>query len=273
MKELLTYAGSENKAVGAFSVGNLEMVMGAVKAAEELNSPIILQIAQVRLKNSPLQLMAPMMVSAAKEANVPIAVHFDHGLDLQTVEKTLSYGFTSVMIDGSQLTFEENIALTNKTKSAAMKYGATVESELGIVGGNEGEGKKHEISCTDPEKALEFCQRTKTDALAVAVGNAHGNYPVLPQLRFDVLEKIHNITDTPLVLHGGTGITPEMFRKAITLGVRKINIATASFDCLAVAAKKYCENTDKLSYFGLSEAETEGVFDNVKKHILIFNNN
>lgn len=272
MKTLLERADKENRAVGAFSVGNMEMVMGAVRAAEETNTPIILQIAEKRLLNSPLELMAPMMVSAAKNSKVDIAVHLDHGLTLDCIKKSLDFGFTSVMLDLSLLPLEENIEKTKEVVALAKKTGATVEAELGVVGGNEGDTEEHIITCTDPTTAKRFCEETGIDCLAVAIGNAHGNYPVLPSLRFDVLEEINNTVSVPLVLHGGTGITAQMFRKAISLGIRKINIATASFDCLAKYAKAYSDSTDEPDYFALSAQMSEGVFENVRKHIEIFNN-
>ncbi len=270
MRDLLDRACEKGIAVGAFSVGNMEMVMGAVKAAQELETPIILQIAEVRLKNSPLELMGPMMISAAENADIDIAVHLDHGLKPETVAQALDIGFSSVMFDGSLLALEKNIETVKNIVKLASDYDATVEAELGIVGGNEGEGKQHKILCTDPEDAKHFCDETGVDALAVAIGNAHGNYPVLPELRFDVLEEIHKRVSTPLVLHGGTGISDEQFRKAISLGIRKINIATASFDNLAAYAKAYCANKDKANYFELSAAEVEGVYQNVKRHIKVF---
>lgn len=272
MSEIISFAEKNNCAAGAFSVGNMEMIIGAVKAAEEMDTPIILQIAEKRMKQSPLDLMGPMMVSAAKNAAVPVAVHLDHGLTMDCIKKSLEYGFTSVMLDGSLLPFEDNITLTKEVKAQADKYGATVEAELGVVGGNEGDSAKHEILCTDPDAAKIFCEETKIDCLAVAIGNAHGNYPVLPELRFDVLESIYKTVETPLVLHGGTGITAEMFRKAISLGIRKINIATASFDALANAAKEYTQTADKPDYFTLSPKMAEAVYNNVKKHIEIFRN-
>ena len=270
MKKLLEKAEAENRAVGAFSVGNMEMVMGAVWAAEELNTPIILQIAECRLKNSPLELMGPMMISAAKNSKVDIAVHLDHGLKIETVKKALEMGFTSVMFDGSTLPLEENIKAVKQVKEMADEYGATVEAELGVVGGNEGDGAAHEILCTNPDDAKLFCDETGVDALAVAIGNAHGNYPVLPTLRFDVLDDINKMVDTPLVLHGGTGITDEMFQQSIILGVRKINIATASFDNLAKYALDYCKPIEKANYFELSRQEAMGVYENVKRHIKVF---
>lgn len=270
MKKLLENAREKGIAVGAFSVGNMEMVMGAVWAAEELNMPIILQIAECRLKNSPLELMGPMMISAAKNSKVDIAVHLDHGLRIETVEKALKMGFTSVMFDGSTLPLEENIKAVKQVRVMADKYGATVEAELGVVGGNEGDGAAHEILCTNPDDAKLFCDETEVDALAVAIGNAHGNYPVLPNLRFQVLDDINKMVDTPLVLHGGTGITDEMFQQAIILGVRKVNIATASFDNLAKYALEYCKPIEKANYFELSRQEALGVYENVKRHIKVF---
>ena len=150
MKELLARAEEKGVAIGAFSVGNMEMVMGAVKAAEELEAPIILQIAEVRLKSSPLELMGPMMISAAENANVDIAVHLDHGLNVKTVEQALDIGFTSVMLDGSLLPLEENIKTVKGVVETAKEYGATVEAELGVVGGNEARAKATKFFAQTP---------------------------------------------------------------------------------------------------------------------------
>ena len=271
MKDLLRRAEEKNIGCGAFSVGNMEMVRGAIRAAEELDTPIILQIAEVRLKNSPLHLMGPMMVQAAKEAKVDVAVHLDHGLTFGTVDKALELGFTSVMLDASTLPFEENIARVKAVVENARKYGATVEAELGLVGGSEDGSCDHGIRCTDPDDAVVYARETGIDALAVAIGNAHGNYPVAPTLAFDVLEKIHERVDIPLVLHGGSGITDKDFQKAISLGIRKVNIATASFNSLTAHVEKYMESTDKHNFFDLNEAMVQGTYENVKKHILVFN--
>lgn len=270
LKNLINKVDKRGVAVGAFSVGNMEMVLGAIRAAEELNTPIILQIAEVRLNTSPLNIIGPIMVAAAENSKVDICVHFDHGLNYETVLEALDLGFTSVMLDGSLLSYEDNIALTKKVAEIAKEYGASVEAELGVVGGNEGGGKGHKIQCTDPSLAEDFCKRTGIDALAVAIGNAHGNYPVAPELRLDVLKEIDINCTTPLVLHGGTGITPEAFQDCIRNGVRKINIATASFDAVAKASKLATE-VDKPNYFTLSQAMADAVYENVKKHIRIFN--
>lgn len=271
MKDLLKRAEEKNIGCGAFSVGNMEMVKGAIRAAEELETPIILQIAEVRLKNSPLHLMGPMMVQAAKEAKVDVAVHLDHGLTFETVDKALELGFTSVMLDASTLPFEENIAKVKTVVEKAQKYGATVEAELGLVGGSEDGSCDHGIRCTDPDDAVVYARETGIDALAVAIGNAHGNYPVAPTLAFDVLEKIHEKVDIPLVLHGGSGITDKDFQRAISLGIRKVNIATASFNSLTAHVEKYMVSTDKHNFFDLNEAMVQGTYENMKRHILVFN--
>lgn len=271
MKKLLDQARSEQRGVGAFSVGNMEMVKGAIQAAEELKTPVILQIAEVRLKHSPLALMGPMMVQAAKEASVDVAVHLDHGLTLETVQKALELGFTSVMFDSSLYPFEENIARTKEVVSLAGRYGATVEAELGLVGGSEDGKEGHGIRCTDPADAEIFCRETGVDALAVAIGNAHGNYPTAPQLAFDVLAEIRKRVEKPLVLHGGSGISDADFRKAISLGIVKVNIATASFNSLTRHAEAYLQTDGAHNYFSLNEAMVQGTYENVRHHIRVFN--
>ena len=270
LNELLKRAEEQKIAIGAFSVGNMEMVLGAVKAAEKTNTPIIIQIAEVRLKTSPLEIIGPMMVAAAKNSSVDICVHLDHGLNYETVEKALEIGFSSVMLDGSLLSFEDNISLTKKVVEKARQYGASVEAELGVVGGNEGGGKDHTIQCTDPKAAKTFYERTNVDALAVAIGNAHGHYKVTPELRLDILKDIHQTTPVPLVLHGGSGITPETFQECIRNGIRKINIATASFDAVVNASRQTALN-EGANYFTLSESIADAVCENIQNHIKIFN--
>ncbi len=271
MKQLLRQAQAENRGCGAFSVGNMEMVKGAIQAAEELNTPIILQIAEVRLKHSPLHLMGPMMLQAAREAKVDVAVHLDHGLTLDTVHRALELGFTSVMLDASTLPFEENVAAVQEVVTLAKQYGATVEAELGLVGGSEDGSSDHGVRCTDPGDAAEFVRQTGIDALAVAIGNAHGNYPVAPHLAFDVLEQIQQRVEIPLVLHGGSGITDRDFQRAISLGIRKVNIATASFNSLVASVERYMAGVEKHNYFDLSTAMVQGTYENVKRHIQVFN--
>jgi fructose-bisphosphate aldolase class II len=187
------------------------------------------------------------------------------------VEKALELGFTSVMFDSSLYPFEENISRTKQVVEIAGRRGAMVEAELGLVGGSEDGKAGHGIRCTDPADAEVFCRETDVDALAVAIGNAHGNYPTAPKLAFDVLEEIHRRVNIPLVLHGGSGITDEDFRKAISLGIVKVNIATASFDRLTLRAEEYLRTDGAHNYFELNEAMVQGTYENVKHHIQVFN--
>ena len=270
MRDLLADAEKGNYAVGSFSVANMEMVLGVIKAAEELNAPIILQIAEVRLKQSPLEVIGPLMVAAAKEAKVPVAVHFDHGKTMEKISQALEIGFTSVMFDGSHLPLDENIAETNRVIEKARSYGAAVEAEIGCVGGSEDGSEDIAINCTKPEDAVRFEKETGVDALAIAIGNAHGNYKSTPKLRFDILEEVERITETPLVLHGGTGITPDDFVRCSKTGIKKINIATATFDRVEQTVRAAYESDAINGYYDLQGAEVEGAYQNAKTHILIF---
>lgn len=270
MSELLLQAQGGNWAVGSFSVSNMEMVMGVLKAAEETESPVILQIAEVRLKYSPLDLIGPLMVSAAENANVPVAVHFDHGTTIEEIQHALDLGFTSVMIDGSKLGLKDNIALTRKIISLARDYDAGVEGEIGSVGGSEDGSEKIAVNCTSPEQALQFQKETKVDALAIAIGNAHGNYTQEPELRFDILEQVSGLLSVPLVLHGGTGISTDDFKKCISRGIKKINIATATFDAVENNVRAAYEKGAIKGYYDLQLAEIDGAYKNAMRHIEIF---
>jgi fructose-bisphosphate aldolase class II len=273
MRDMLRNIKGDRKALGSFSVGNMEMVMGAVKAAEETNSPVILQLAEARLNNSPLELFGPLMIKAASDTKVDIGVHLDHGVSEDVVGRAVQTGFTSVMFDGSHLPYEENVSRTRDIVRMTRKKGVSVEAELGVVGGSEDDNAERAISYTDPKRALEFCEKTRVDALAVAIGNAHGRYKANPELRFDILEQITAMTDVPLVLHGGSGISDEDFRRAIGCGIKKINIATAIFQEII---KKL---SDKLSgvrfhdYRPLNDAMVAGAYESVKRHIIVFNFN
>lgn len=270
MRNLLEDAERGNYAVGSFSVANMEMVLGVLKAAEKLNAPVILQIAEVRLKQSPLEIIGPLMVSAAENASTPVAVHFDHGKTIEKITEALDIGFTSVMFDGSHLPLEENIKMTKKVISTAEEYAAAVEAEIGCVGGSEDGSEDIAINCTKPDDAVRFEKETGVDALAIAIGNAHGNYKSTPKLRFDILKQVDDMTDTPLVLHGGTGISPEDFVKCSKTGIKKINIATATFDSVENNVREAYKNGNIKGYYDLHEAEIDGAYKNAKRHILIF---
>lgn len=266
MVPLLAAAARKNVGVGAFSVANIEMIQGVISAAEKADTPVILQIAQARLDTSPLSLIGPAMLAAARLSRVPVAVHLDHGLTEECISEAIEIGFTSVMYDGSHLPVEENIALTRRIVALAHGRRVDVEAEIGRVGRTEN-GQEAPVAYADPKVALRFIAQTDVDALAVGIGNAHGVYVGTPHLRFDILEEISSQTAVPLVLHGGTGISPEDFRRCIKLGVRKINIATACFRAAAEAAQQ----AQPHDIFDMSRRMRAAVEGEVLDHIQIFN--
>ena len=270
MIDILKKADEGNYAVGAFNVANMEMIMGAIKAAEDLSSPIIIQVAEGRLEYSPLDLIGPMMIAAAKKAKVDVVVNLDHGSKMENIKKALELGFTSVMIDGSKLPLEKNIELTKNVIEEANKYGVPVEAEVGRVGGSEDSSKAVSILYTDIEDAKKFVKETNVSTLAVAIGNAHGIYQGEPNLNFEVLENINEEIEIPLVLHGGSGITEEDFRKCARTGIRKINIAKSTFNSVNNEAKNLYKEDIDTNYFKLNSAQIKGAYDNVYKYIKIF---
>ena len=270
MKDLLLDAQKGGYAVGSFSIANMEMILGVIKAAEETKSPIILQIAEVRLNHSPLHIIGPTMIAAAKGAKVPVAVHLDHGTTLECIQQALDLGFTSVMFDGSHLDVEENIAMTKKVIEMAKPYGAAVEAEIGCVGGSEDGSVDIAMRCTSPEQAKHFYEETGVDALAIAIGNAHGFYKDAPELRFDILEQVRDTVPVPLVLHGGTGIEPEDFIRCHQSGIKKINIATATFASVEKQVRQDYAEGKIGGYYDLHQSEISGAYSNAKKHMEIF---
>ncbi len=263
MRDLMASAKAQGAAVGAFSVSSIDMILGVVRAAEEMNTPVILQVAEVRLNCTPLEVIGAAMIAAAKMAKVPVAVHLDHGMTMETIEKALSLGFTSVMYDGSHLSMDENIANTKKVIDMARKTGAAVEAEIGRVGKTES-GEDAPAQTADPVEGVRFAKETGVDALAVAIGNAHGVYEGTPQLKFEVLEQMRKGCDTPFVLHGGTGISDDDFRKAVRCGMHKINIATATFQAVAEAGR------GSEGFFTLAARKQEAAAEVARRHIRIF---
>lgn len=272
LKELLDIAQAENKAIGSFTCSNMEMVMGTIRAAEESRSPIIIQIAEGRLKHTPLNMIGPLMVQAAKDANVKIAVHLDHGLTAEKAREALGYGFTSIMFDGSRFSLKENMEKTNEVARLARAAGASVEAELGTIGGREATDHDEVSKYTDVEEARTFAAGADIDALAVAIGNAHGHYKGVPKLNFERLAELQKAVNVPLVLHGGSGISDEDFRRCIDLGIRKINIATASLDAAISFAGRYMETPGEHDYYHFNENMVQGVYENVMHCIKVFNN-
>lgn len=226
--ELLLDAQKNGYAVGAFNVNNMEIIQAIIEAAEETNSPVILQASQGGIKYAGIEYIAALGKLAARNAKVPVALHLDHGTDFDQVMLCIRHGFSSVMIDASRFPLEENIAFTKKVLEVAHAVGVTVEAELGKIGGTEDHitVSEKDATFTDPNEALRFVNETNIDYLAIAVGTAHGVYVGEPKLDFDRIKAIRDIIDIPLVLHGSSGVPYEALEKAISLGICKINIDT-----------------------------------------------
>ncbi len=232
LNDVLLPAKKRKYAVGLFNAITLEQAKGILAAAEELSCPVIVGTAEILLPFASLQETASILLPMAREASVPVVVHYDHGLTFDNCIRALELGFSSVMYDCSTDSYEDNVSKVAEVVKIAHVFGATVEAELGHVGNNEDNGETKLDSVdpakyyTDPEQAKDFCERTKVDALAIAVGTAHGAYKLPPKLDFDRIETIAHTIPVPLVLHGGSGLTDDDFREAIVRGISKVNIFT-----------------------------------------------
>ncbi len=251
MNEVLRPAKKNKYAVGLFNAVNLELARGIIAAAESSRSPVIMGTAEILLPYGPLDEVSYYLIPMAKKASVPVVVHLDHGLTYDTCIKALELGFSSIMYDCSTDSYEENVRKVKEMADIAHSYGATIEGELGHVGDNEGsaEGSDHladpSAFFTDPKLAKDFVEKTGVDALAIAVGNAHGAYKLPPKLDFERIRTIANTVDVPLVLHGGSGLTDNDFKKAIQEGISKVNIFT-DINVAAVEAEfKKFQSMDK----------------------------
>nr|WP_320415637.1 class II fructose-1,6-bisphosphate aldolase [Candidatus Contubernalis alkalaceticus] len=240
LKEMLGEAQKNGYAVGAFNTNNMEIVQAIVESAEEERAPVILQASQGGLKYAGIEYITAMVKAAAKKAKVPVALHLDHGTSFEQIMLCIRHGFSSVMIDGSKLPLEENIALTAKVVEAAGPVGVSVEGELGKIGGTEDDISVDEKDAlfTNPQEAQMFVEKTGVDALAIAIGTAHGPYKGEPKLDFDRLEEIKKRVTIPLVLHGASGVPNESICRAIELGICKINIDTDIRQAFARAVKQ-----------------------------------
>jgi len=228
MNSLLVAARSKGYAVGAFTVWDMESVQAVVGAAESLNLPVITQVGPWEADFAGMELLADIAKHVALRASVPVALHLDHGENFERAMRAIHCGFTSVMIDVSDLPFRENVALTREVVKCAHAAGVTAEGEIGVVGGgiHSAESSGEQPAMTEPEEAERFVKETGVDALAVAIGNAHGFYKAAPRLDFRRLTEIAERVPVPIVLHGGTGIPDEAIREAIKHGIAKINICT-----------------------------------------------
>ena len=245
MSRLLEQARKGSYAVGAFNTNNMEIVQAIIEAADELESPVVLQASQGAIKYAGLDYIVAMVRTASEKTKVPVALHLDHGTSFDQAVQCIRAGFSSVMFDGSKHAFEQNVAKTIDVVRVAKPSGVSVEAELGKIGGTEDDIHVDEAEAlmTIPGEAKEFVERTGVDALAIAIGTAHGPYKGEPRLDFARLEKIRALVDVPLVLHGASGVPAEAITRAISLGICKINIDTDLRQAFTAAVVKVLAET------------------------------
>lgn len=276
LKEILKIAEEERNAVGMFNATGFDSLQAVVSAAEELNRPVIIAHAEVHNVYNDVSMVGPAMIAVAKQAKVPVCVHLDHGTSLDMVYKALRLGFTSVMMDASALPYEENLRVTKMITEAAHAMGVSVEAELGrLVTGEAGSGEemkeaKAEDFYTRPDEAASFCKATGIDALAIAFGTAHGFYTAQPKLDFEVVKNCAKATGLPLVMHGGSGVSEEGFKKSIENGIRKINYYSYMSKAGYTAAKELIESGKTNYLHDVEYAAMQAMKEDVKKAIKIF---
>lgn len=278
LTEILEIAKKENKAIGMFNATGFDSLQAVISAAEELNEPVIIAHAEVHNVYNDISMVGPAMVAVAKNAKVPVCVHLDHGTSLDMIYKALRLGFTSVMIDASALPYEENLKLTKMVTEIAHAMNVSVEAELGrLVTGEAGSGEalkdaKPEDFYTRPDEAQAFCKETGVDALAIAFGTAHGFYNSQPKLDFDVIKNCAKATGLPLVMHGGSGVSDEGFKKAIENGIRKVNYYSYMSKAGYMAAKKVIESDTTKYLHDVEYSAMQAMKEDVKKAIKVFAN-
>lgn len=275
MNDVLYSAKKGKYAIGLFNAVNLELARGIIQAAEATNSPVIMGTAEVLLPYGPLEEVSYYLIPMAKKARVPVVVHLDHGLKKETCIRALELGFSSIMYDCSTDPYEENIRKVKEMADIAHSFGATIEGELGHVGDNEGsaEGSSHltdpSAFYTDPKQARDFVEKTGVDALAIAVGTAHGAYKLPPKLDFQRIHTIAQTVSVPLVLHGGSGLTDQDFRRAVQEGISKINIFTDINIRAVEAAFRKFDSMDK-GIIDLIPAAVEAIKQETIKKMELF---
>ena len=242
--EVLDKADREGYAIGAFNCNNMEIVQSIITAAEAEKAPVIIQASQGAIKYAGLNYIIALVRQAAEGTSVPVVLHLDHGTDFDQVMQCIRFGFTSVMYDGSGMPLEDNISMTCKVLEVARVFGVSVEAELGRIVGTEDDISVDDAEAflADPEEAERFVTETGVDALAVAVGTAHGLYKGEPKLDFDRLAEINRLVSCPLVLHGASGVSDESIKRTIELGVRKINIDTNIREAFAGSMRSAMED-------------------------------
>ena len=268
LNHVLKKAQEGKYAVGLFNTTDSDMLQAVIEAAEELSSPVIIGTAEVLLPYGELQLIAPSIIAAAKRAKVPVVVHYDHGLTFDRCIEALKLGFSSVMFDGSAKDYDSNLKETREIVKIAHSFGASVEGEIGHVGqASDGDEELTDMYTTS-EEAKEYINATGVDALAIAIGSAHGVYKKKPMLNIERLKEIRAAVDTPLVLHGGSGLSDDDFRNTIREGIAKVNIFTDL--CLAGDRATADGNERGIGYLETRNLKVAYIKEEVKKKMILF---
>ena len=276
LKEVVAEGKKRGIAVGNFNTPNLECLIAVLDAAEELDVPVIIAHAQCHEDVAPLEKIGPVMVELARRSKVKVCVHLDHGEDFEYCKRAMEIGFTSVMIDYSTLPYDENVKGTREVVDYAHQKGVEVEAELGALPQREGGGDATAIDpselYTKPELVPDFLSKTGIDALAIAFGTAHGIYKTKPILNMDIITRVREYTDLPLVMHGGSGISAEEYREVIRRGVGKINYYSYMAYAGYAAAKATVEAKDADFFHNLARNAQMAMKQNVMETLKVFSN-
>lgn len=276
MTEFLPKAKAGRFAVGQFNMNNLEFAQAITEAAKEEQSPFIFGVSEGALKYMGLEYTVALAKTAADTSGLPIALHLDHGSSFEVAMKCIRAGFSSVMFDGSHYPYEENIRLTKEVVRAAHAMGISVEGELGTIGGVEDDINvdEAEAALANPEEAIRFWEETGVDCVAIAVGTAHGMYKGEVKIRFDIIEQVASAIPVPVVLHGGSGVPDEQIRRAVSLGVGKINVNTENQVACTNTIREIFDKDKKVydprKYMGPAKAAMKEV---VRSKIRLFGSN
>lgn len=275
LNDVLKIAEKNGYAIGAFDTPNYECLLAVIHNAEKLKVPVILMHAEVHEKISHIDDIGPIMVYTAQKASIPVCVHLDHGEHLDYLYKALNMGFTSIMYDGSLLSYEQNVINTKKAVAMADEKCASVEAEIGILGGREAGAKqkiKIEDMYTDPGLAKKFVEDTKIDALAASFGTAHGIYKEKPNIDFERIKKIKSLVNIPLVMHGGSGVNHKDYKKAIAGGIRKINYYSYMANAGLKSAEKLIKNAEITFYHDIADVVVKAMEEDVAVAMKVFYN-
>lgn len=276
MKDMLRRANEQNYAVMAINCFNIETARAVIEAAQEERAPIIVNIVQEHMVNHcDSELIAPIVKMLAQRASVEVALNFDHGEEVHLLKKALQDGYSSVMVDASRFDLEGNIKMTREIVAFAQAYGASVEGEIGCMGGSKGGNYTSDAMKTDPNEAKRFAEETGIDALAISIGTSHGNYPegYVPEFDFERLQAIKEITKMPLVLHGGSGSGDENIKKCVEYGINKINVGCDFMNANTSSIKRQLKENADINFWVMMHQVEKDSKEIIKHYIRLSKSN